>query len=277
MGVFQRSGGRPARFPHAHRAEESIAAPAPPLGGRSDRLLRSMRFFGRLLANILAVVGGSTVVAWYAYQVAFPLADAERGVLRTAALSGLAFQAMLVVLGLAAATRSLRPAADALDAGVDESAAVGAALAGHRLPVRASALVGITSLGAGAGVVLAMGRHGLAEDLALAAAARVVERLGTQVDVAVRGTVRAKILVVGFGLNTIGVLLFASTGYVRYRADIDREYVAAAVRAQQSALVAAAAKAGPALAEHVYLATSSPSALLGPGGGIIARFGAGDV
>ncbi len=258
-----------------------------------------MRFFGRLLANILAVVGGSTVVAWYAYQVAFPLADAERGVLRTAALSGLAFQAMLVVLGLAAATRSLRPAADALDAGVDESAAVGAALAGHRLPVRASALVGISSLGAGAGVVLAMGRHGLAEDLALAAAAvalaaailaamlayslaaaaaaRVVERLGTRVDVAVRGTVRAKILVVGFGLNTIGVLLFASTGYVRYRADIDREYVAAAVRAQQSALVAAAAKAGPALAEHVYLATSSPSALLGPGGGIIARFGAGDV
>ena len=259
-----------------------------------------MRFFGRLLANILAVVVGSTVVAWYAYQVAFPLADAEREVLRTAALSGLALQGILVVFGLVAATGRLRRAADALDgAGMDEAAATAAALSGHRLPVRTSSLVGLTSLAAGSGVVLAMGRRALAEDLALAAAAiavaaailaamlayslaaaaaaRVIERLGTRLDVAVRGTVRAKILVVGFGLNTIGVLLFASTGYVRYRADIDREYVAAAVRAQQSTLAASAGKAGPELAEHVYLATSSASALLGSGGGIVARFGAGDV
>jgi len=259
-----------------------------------------MRFFGRLLANILAVVVGSTVVAWYAYQVAFPLADAERDVLRTAALSGLALQGILVVLGLVAATGRLRRAADALDgAGMDEAAATAAALVGHRLPVRTSSLVGLTSLAAGGGVVLAMGRRGLAEDLALAsaaiavaaailaamlayslaaaAAARVIERLGTRLDVAVRGTVRAKILVVGFGLNTIGVLLFASTGYVRYRADIDREYVAAAVRAQQSTLAASPGKAGPELAEHVYLATSSASALIGSGGGIVARFGAGDV
>ncbi len=259
-----------------------------------------MRFFGRLLANILAVVVGSTVVAWYAYQVSFPLADAQRVVLRTAALAGVALEAIVVVFVLSAATRALRRAADARsDRALDAAAAAAAALAGHRLPVRASALVGLASLAAGAGVVLAMGRTGLADDLALAAAAvavaaailaamlayslasaasaRVVERLGTHVDVAVRGTVRAKILAVGFGLNTIGVLLFASTGYIRYRADIDREYVAAAVRAQESALAAPVVEADPELAEHVYLVTASPTALLGPSGGIVARFGAGDV
>ena len=57
-----------------------------------------------------------------------------------------------------------------------------------------------------------------------------------------RGTVRGKILAVGFGLNTIGVLLFASTGYVRYRADVDREYVAAAARAQERRVPRAGAR-----------------------------------
>jgi methyl-accepting chemotaxis protein len=259
-----------------------------------------MRFFGKLLANQLAVVVGSTLVAWYAYRVAFPLADDQRVLLRSVALAGLVLEASVVAVALAWLTRALRRAdGDRTGGTPDGAVASAAALAGHRLPVRTSALVGLASLAAGGGVVLAMGHEGLAQDLALAAAAvalaaailaamlsyslaaaaaaRVVERLGTHVDVAVRSTVRAKILVVGFGLNTIGVLLFASTGYVRTRADIDREYVAAAVRAQESALGARGAKADAALAEHVYLATSSPSALLGPGGAILARFGPGDV
>jgi methyl-accepting chemotaxis protein len=114
----------------------------------------------------------------------------------------------------------------------------------------------------------------IAYSLAAAAGGAAVERLGARIDVTMRGTVRAKILAVGFGLNTICVLLFASTTYVRYRADSDREYVAAAARAQQG-LVAAASVAGPALAEQVWRVTGAPSALVEAGGGIAAHFGPG--
>jgi methyl-accepting chemotaxis protein len=110
--------------------------------------------------------------------------------------------------------------------------------------------------------------------LAAAAGARIVERLGAKMDVTVRGTVRAKILAVCFGLNTIGVLLFASTTYVRYRADFDREYVATASRAHQ-ALVAAAQDGGAELAEHVWRVTGASSALVAASGVVVARFGPG--
>jgi methyl-accepting chemotaxis protein len=259
-----------------------------------------MRFFGRLLASVAAVALGSSIVAWYLYQAAFPLADAQRTVLRSAAVAGLVLEALAIALVLAWATRPLRRAADAQrDGKLDPATVAAGAVAGHRLAMRTTALVGVIALASGAAVVLAVARSGLADDLALAsaavavasailaamlsysiaaeAAARAVEALGARVEVGGRGTVRGKILVVGFGLNTIGVLLFASTGYVRYRADIDREYVAAAARAQESALASEGVKADPDLARHVFLVTAAPSALLAPGGGIVARFGSAAV
>jgi methyl-accepting chemotaxis protein len=79
----------------------------------------------------------------------------------------------------------------------------------------------------------------------------------------------------GFGLNTICVLLFASTGYVRYRGDIDREYVSAATRIQQSA-IAASPRADAGLAEQIWRESAAPTALVAPSGAVLARSGAGD-
>jgi methyl-accepting chemotaxis protein len=201
---------------------------------------------------------------------------------------------------LAAALGALaRPVDLALAQGEPDAPAAAAAVgASYRLPARVATLTGGAVLAVGAAAVLVLRRRGLADDLALAAAAvalavgilcsmagyslaaaagaRAAEWLGARTEEGRRGTVRGKILAVGFGLNTIGVLLFASTGYVRYRADFDRAYVAGAVRAQQATLSAVGGDPGPDLAERVFLITGASSALLGADGAVVARFGPGD-
>jgi methyl-accepting chemotaxis protein len=255
-----------------------------------------MRFLGRLLAFTLPVVVGRGLVAWYLLRAAFPLARAQQTALQTTLLAATAVELVLVAAALAWLARPI-DALLAREGEPEEAAAAAAAAAAHRLSINAAALVGAPALAAGAAIVLALRQRGLAADLAVAAAAvalavgilgamvayslaaaagsAAVERLGARSDVSARGTVRGKILTVGFGLNTIGVLLFASTGYVRYRADFDREYLAAAVRAQEATLASAPAAPGEELAEHVWLVTGAPSALLGPEGAVVARFGPG--
>jgi methyl-accepting chemotaxis protein len=105
---------------------------------------------------------------------------------------------------------------------------------------------------------------------------RALEKLGPRAEGGLRGTVRGKILLVCFGLNTVGLLLFAATGYVHYRVDIDQEYVAAAQRAQQSALRLQAGRAAGALVEQVWSVTAAPAALIGAGGVIEERIGPGE-
>ncbi|HEX9053085.1 MAG TPA: HAMP domain-containing methyl-accepting chemotaxis protein, partial [Anaeromyxobacter sp.] len=173
-----------------------------------------------------------------------------------------------------------------------------AAAAGHRLPSIAAAAVGGTAVAgaaavlarlraagqpddaglaaAGAALAIALLAAMLAYSLAAAAAARASEALAAR-ELVSRGTVRGKILVLGFGIGTVAVLLFAATGYLRYRRDVDREYVDAAARAQESAVAAAVERADPELAERVWLVTGSPSALLGPDGAVVGRSGSARV
>ena len=253
-----------------------------------------MRFQGRLLGSVLPVVAGRALVAWYVYLATLPLVRAQVASLETTALLASALEVVAVA---AALVWLARPVGAALERGPAADEGAGAAAAAHRLPVGVSGAVGGAALVAGGAAVLVLRRMGLADDLAVAAAAialglailagmtayslaaaagaGAVEQLGARSEVTLRGTVRAKILAVAFGLNTIGVLLFASTGYVRYRADLDREYVANAVRAQDATIGATAG--GPeTLAERVWLVTGAPSAAVGTAGEIIARFGAGE-
>lgn len=256
-----------------------------------------MRFFGTLLRNVLAVLAAGSLAGWWAYRSAFPIDPAVQEALDAAFAVGIAVQLAVVTAALARVSAPLRrAAATRWSVGAAESAA--AAEAGHWLPARASAIVVLASVATSSAAVLAMRWRGMPPDLALAAAAvgvasailsgmlayslsaaaaaRASVQLGPR-DVAVRGTVRGKILVLAFGLNTIGVTLFAATGYVRYRGDVDREYVASAVRAQESAVTAAGAVADAELARHVWVATSAPSALVGPSGDLVATFGNGGV
>ena len=253
-----------------------------------------MRFLGRLLRNLLAVLAAGSLVGWYVYRTAFPIGPDVRDALRTAFLAGIAAELAFAAAAIARVSSPLRRAAAAAwKVGEEEGAA--ALRAGHRLPVRAAVIVALASFLTTSAAVLAMRAKGLPTDLALAAAAvgvaaailsgmlaysaassaaaRASVELGAR-DVAVRGTMRGKILVLGFGLNTIGVLLFAATGYVRYRGDVDREYVAAAARALASA-IASRAGDGDELARQVWAVTSLPTARVAPDGAIRASFGAG--
>jgi methyl-accepting chemotaxis protein len=255
-----------------------------------------MSFLGRLLRNVLAALAAGSLVAWYFFQTAFPLSPAIQEALRTAFLAGVAFQLAVVTAAIARVSAPLRRAAAAgWNVAPEESAAT--VRAGHRLPVQAAAIVLAASTLAIAAAVLAMRAEGMPPDLALAAAAVGIAtailsgmlaysaassaaasasvKLGAR-DVAARGTVRGKILVLGFGLVTIGVLLFAATGYVRYRGDVDREYVASAVRSQASAIAAVKASGGE-VARQVWIVTSAPSALVAADGQVRASFGGRDV
>lgn len=254
-----------------------------------------MRSSGRLPFAVAAAVAGATLVAWYAYATAFPIDAPVAAAVRAVFLAAIPLEMLLSAVAIA---RLARPLHRALARGPGREDDVPAAAAGVALPSRASAVAALATGAAAAVAVGVMSRAGVPPDLALAAAAvaaaaailsamlayslsaaagaRALDALGAPVDVERRGSVRGKILVVGFGLNTIGVLLFASTGYVRYRTDIDREYVSAAQRAHRSAR-AIPGLADREIAEHVWLETARATVLVGHRGAVLARFGGGAV
>ncbi len=256
-----------------------------------------MRIRARLLRNALLAVAAGSLVEFWVIRAALPLGPSLEGASATLLVAA-AFALGAVALALLVATRKIAGVADPR-VPLDDAGARRATEIGHRMPVATALTVLVLQAGASAAAILRLRSLGLPADLALAAsavgaagtilsamlaysaassvAARLFEALGERAELAVRGTVRGKILVLGFGLNGIGVLLFAAAGYARYRADVDREYVTAAVRAQESAADSAGGTRGPEIAERVFLRTSAPSALIGPSGGVVARFGRADV
>ena len=253
-----------------------------------------MPFFRPLLRNLAATIAAGTAICCWVATSAFPLGGEARRLLVLAVAVGVPLQWAAVSAAVLLVARPLRLALRAGEAAPD-ALAVRAATAGHRLPAYASLAVLVAQSATAAGVVAALRRAGSPADLAwaglavgvacgilaamlaysvcVAAAASAFERLGPRADVAVQGTVRGKILILGFGLNTIGVLLFAATGYVRYRAELDHEYVSAAERALETVISSVATRPDPEVAEHVWEATATPTALLGAAGKVAVRFG----
>jgi methyl-accepting chemotaxis protein len=256
-----------------------------------------MRILGRLLGSVVALVAGQALATWWVLLTVFPFSPGDDAALVAVLVIGATVAAMAVATVTFLLARSMEAALGA-GADLDEVRLHVAESAGHGLPLRVSAIVGIATLAVGAAAVTGLRERGLAEDLALAAvavelatallaamlgyvaassaAARALDALGTRAEIRVAGTVQGKILVVGFGLNTIGVLLFASTGYVQYRADFDRQYVQSVTRAHAAA-VADVRKPDPELAEHAFLLSGAPSALISAEGVVVAQFGRSDV
>ncbi len=256
-----------------------------------------MRLLGPLLRNVALALALAALLDWWLGTSSLQLTSDQVQVLGTAFVLGWAVELGLVGLALGALTRPLRQALSTLAT----STAAGSgtlATATHLVPAAAALTASVAgTLVAGASVV-ALRRAGLPGDLAVAqagvgvatailgamavyalsasAVGAALERLGPRAEGGLRGTVRGKILLVCFGLNTVGLLLFAATGYVNYRVDIDQEYVAAAKRAQQGALRLQAGRSGSAVVEQVWSVTAAPAALVGAGGTVEARIGAGD-
>ncbi len=255
-----------------------------------------MPFVARLVRNLALALVFANGIAWLVGELVFPLSSFQVSIVRAGLPVAALVETLVVGLAVAALARPLLRASARRDA-LPEALAVEAAAAGHRIPPAVSVIVLALGLAASFAIVGALRANGAARDIAwaalavgiaatidgamlaysiaAAALAPVIEWLGPRVEVAAQGTVRGKILVVGLGVNTVALLVFAAAGYARYRVDADRELVASALRAQQAALAAPGERADAEVAERVWLATSAPTALLDEAGTIATRFGHG--
>jgi methyl-accepting chemotaxis protein len=252
-----------------------------------------MDFFRRLAWKLVLVLAFPALITWVVLHEYFPLTPEQRQAL------DLGLPLAIAVIYAAALTSAWRLSAP-LRAALgprrpDPAAASAAALSGYLLPARLAAVVFVLAAAALAGLAALLSRMGMAPDIAAAGAsvggaagilggmlvysvagsssARAIAELGPGVEFREKGTVRGKILAFGCGLLTIAALPVGAVSYVRFRVDSDAEYVQAAARAQEAALAVARGEVGPGAAEVAWRATGSPTALLGPGGRAIARFG----
>jgi len=221
----------------------------------------------------------------------FPLpAEAQRSALRALVVLG-AGAVLVAVLAVYALCGPVR-AALAQGARADERERGRAARAALLLPRRvvavllalaALAILAMAFLGAhagipgdllwaGAGVGAATGL--LAVLLGYCAVtisvAPILVELGP-VEAQVKETVAGKLLFFGCGLVAIPVLFLVSAGYARYRADMDRQFVEAALEAQERGAELGARGGPSALARAVEAATGAPTAVLSKEGTLLAQ------
>ncbi len=258
-----------------------------------------MRLLGPLLRNVAVALALVALLDLWLGTSSLTLTSGQAGALALAFGSGWIAEVVLVGLALVGLTRPLRRALAATATSTEaEAEAVALATAAYRVPVGGALAAGLAGGLVAAGCLVVVRQAGLPTDLAMAQAGvgvatailgamavyalcastvgAALERLGPRAEGRLHGTVRGKILLVSLGLNTVGLLLFAATGYVNYRVDIEQEYLAEARRAQQSALGLQAGRSAGALVEQVWSVTAAPAALVGAGGAIEARSGSGD-
>lgn len=177
----------------------------------------------------------------------------------------------------------------------DPGLAQAAERAAHRLPARLAAVTfliwGLLTLAGAAGLhrrafpadaSLALGAVGVAAAIVAAmlvyswaawAAAVGLAALDSKAEFRGTGTVRGKILAFGYGLLTFAVLLFAAGSYMRFRADLEAEYLRDGVQAQESALSAASGAPGAAELRSLSRATGGSAALFSGDGRLLGTAG----
>ncbi len=252
-----------------------------------------MSVWPRLVRNLALAHAVPALAAWMVVREFVPLAGRDHGLLLVAIplAAGAAFGLALLAARWLAAPLLAVPGPDRRSA----AAAAAVAHAAHRLPARLATANAISwlllALGTGASLygrdlpgdlAAAVGAVGLAAAVLATmmvytvgggAAARALAELGPAVEFREQGTVRGKILSLGYGLVTVAVLLFAATGYLRFRGDAEAEYLRRADDAQQSALATARGTPGPAEVQMVFRVSGGSTALFGGDGRPLAAAG----
>ncbi|HZY02324.1 MAG TPA: methyl-accepting chemotaxis protein [Anaeromyxobacteraceae bacterium] len=251
-----------------------------------------MSIWPRLVRSLALAHAVPALVAGTVVQEFVPLPARDHAFLRLAIPLAAAAALGLALLAARwlAAPLLLPPGPDGRPAG-----AAAAAQAAHRLPARLATASGVTWALATAAAWASLYGRGLPVDLAVAvagvalaaailatmmvytaggwAAARALAALGPGVEFREHGTVRGKILSLGYGLVTMAVLLFAATGYLRFRGDAEAEYLRRAEDAQESALGTAWGLPGPAEVQMVFRVSGGSTALFGADGRSLAAAG----
>ncbi|HSN93326.1 MAG TPA: methyl-accepting chemotaxis protein [Anaeromyxobacteraceae bacterium] len=249
-----------------------------------------MALLAKLLRSVLLSVGLAGGTAWLLVELTFDLPAEQLRWARAVVVSALAGAGVLLFALAARWSRPLRRASGGAPAGDPEKLA--AALAGARLPARVAASALALGIAVAGAVVAALARVAVPGDLlaagtvlgaagallaalvahgaTAAATSGAIESLGARADLGARGTTRGRVLVFALGLDTVAVLLFAASGYARYRTETIREVLADAGRGQTAAAVG---KGGPPPARTVWLATGAPTAVTAPGGAVVDQAG----
>jgi methyl-accepting chemotaxis protein len=227
-----------------------------------------MRLVRSFLGSLLVPFAVANALCWIVAHAVFPLDAAQLTVLRYGILVALPLEVLVAAGAVHVVAAPLRRAF-AAGAPVPAPLAARAASAATWLPLWTSVVTLGAALAATFAVVARLAEVGLPVDLAWAgacvgfasavlaamlahsfaaiAAAPMIESFGGASRGALRGTVRGKILALGFGLNTIGLLLLAATGYVRQTAELDRwtslAWISLAVYAATALLAWVAARA----------------------------------
>jgi methyl-accepting chemotaxis protein len=253
-----------------------------------------MLLFRRLVLHILAALLMPFLVGWYVSGQFFPLAEAQGRTMRLllpVALAVLLVATYALVARLVAPVRAAlaRPAAQL---GAQQRQA--ATLAAMKLPTRLSGGILVVAATLIALLVGALRRAGLPTDVALASAAAAlafavmaamlaysvvaidvapaIASLGPA-EVAERGTVRGKVLVVCYGILAIATLLVGSMSYARYRTDGDESHIALMARAMDVGAQASRAEGAARAATFAYRATGAPVVAVSATGELIAGLG----
>ena len=194
-----------------------------------------MRLLGPLLRNVAVALALVALLDWWFGTSSLPLNPEQVEVLLRAFAFGWIAEVVLIGLALVALTRPLRRAL-AVTASSTEAEAIALATAAHRVPAGGALAASLAGSLVAVACLVAVSQAGLPTDLAMAQAGvgvaaailggmavyalcastvgAALERLGPRAEGRLQGTVRGKILVVSFGLNTVALLLFAATGYV---------------------------------------------------------------
>ena len=222
-----------------------------------------------------------------------PLTPAQAEALRlTVPLAG-AVLAGIAIVALVALTRRLREALARraeLDAAQRRRAAVWALRVPYRLSLSALGLGGafvavliatllraglaadLAAAGAAAGLAFAIAAAMLVYSAAATNLAPVLVALGP-VDIHERGTVRGKVLVVGFGLVAVTALLLGAFAYSQFRVDADEAHVTAAQGALERAVPLLDAGSPRQVVEALGAGGGLPAVVLGPDGAALASAG----
>jgi len=254
-----------------------------------------MSFFPRLARNIAITVLLAPLMAWVVVTEFFPLTESQ--------LSGLQFVFAVATLSSLALGIGLlwwlaKPVLAAIrDGGKDLAQAASGIRAAQLLPGRFSSAVLVLAGGSAAAAVALSVHRGLRDDLAWAAgsvglaaailaamlafsltsaaSAEAIGFIGTSLELEERGTVRVKILAFGLGVLSIAALSFTAASFARAHGEREREAIREVQAAQEAALSVSRGGAGATAAETVWRFTDGPTALVGPGGAVLAAFGAG--
>lgn len=257
----------------------------------------AMAFFPRVVRNLCLVFSVPAALLWMALLQFIPYAPAQATTIRVAVSTAVVVSLLISSLALRRWSSPLREALETKSPNAQLLARTNQTA--HSLPGKIAVLFLVVYMVAIAVTSMILLHQGLPSDLVAAgdciaggasllgaalgyalvvsAVGRALAGLTPEVEFRKRGSVRGKILALGFVLLTVTVVLFGALGYARFRVAADHDYLVGVEHAQTSTLIYAQDKHETHLAELVWLSSGVPTAQISADGKLLSKAGPEDI